>query len=533
MHPYLCVNPKQKIMDAYKTSALTKKHVMWYKVNEFRKKGLNFSQISLKTGLHRCTVSKYAHMSEEEFLNSQSYRRQYNHKLDPYEEFVRNSLTESPFLSAAQIEDWLKERYADFPSVNSKTVFNFVRYIRRKYDLSKSEGHDVRAYAKLPETPYGEYGQVDFGEQWMKRDDGRRLKVYFFVMVLSRSRQKFVYVSQSPFTTAKTVYAHELAFAYYGGKPKNLIYDQDKVLITDENLGDIILTRKFSTFVASEHLQVTFCRKSDPESKGKVENAVKYVKYNFLRGRRFYSVDRLQQEVLAWLDRTGNGTVNGSTHRIPKLVFEEEQKHLIPYTGVPTEPVENEMKIHHVRKDNTITYKGNFYSLPLGTYRGANTRVWVNESDGSLVIYSNDTGKVTAIHRVAEGKGMFICKPEHVREQYETNDDMENEIRSYIGNDDFTSMWLHHLHESKKRYYLDNIRLLSKGMRDYAQPIIHKALTDCLDRRSYNARMLLEVAETIKRRSAGEIKPEHDTLPEQAYITPDKTSIAQYNNLFI
>ena len=54
---------------------------------------------------------------------------------------------------------------------------------------------------------------------------------------------------RSPFTTALTVYAHELSFAYLGGKPKKIIYDQDKVLIVNENLGDDLLTREFHAFV--------------------------------------------------------------------------------------------------------------------------------------------------------------------------------------------------------------------------------------------------------------------------------------------
>ena len=68
---------------------------------------------------------------------------------------------------------------------------------------------------------------------------------------MSRSRQKFVYFSCTPFTSALAVYAHELAFAYFGGKPRRIIYDQDKVLLVRENLGDLILTR---TFLPDGHL---------------------------------------------------------------------------------------------------------------------------------------------------------------------------------------------------------------------------------------------------------------------------------------
>lgn len=87
----------------------------------------------------------------------------------------------------------------------------------------------------------------------------------------------------------------------------------------------MILTKKFSSFAASEHLDVIFCRKNDPQSKGRVENAVKHVKYNFLRGRRFVSIEQLQKEAEAWLERTGNGTMNGSTYRIPSEDFKAHE----------------------------------------------------------------------------------------------------------------------------------------------------------------------------------------------------------------
>lgn len=113
------------------------------------------------------------------------------------------------------------------------------------------------------------------------------MKVYFFAIVLSRSRQKFIHFSRRPFDTELAVYAHELAFQYFGGKPRKIIYDQDRVLISRENLGDLVLTTKFQSFVKEQHFLPVFCRKADPESKGKVENVVKYVKGNFLSGRLF------------------------------------------------------------------------------------------------------------------------------------------------------------------------------------------------------------------------------------------------------
>ncbi len=86
---------------------------------------------------------------------------------------------------------------------------------------------------------------------------------------MSRSKQKFVYFSCTPFTSALAVYAHELAFAYFGGKPRRIIYDQDKVLLVRENLGDLILTRTFRAFVNEQHFQPVFCRPADPKAREK------------------------------------------------------------------------------------------------------------------------------------------------------------------------------------------------------------------------------------------------------------------------
>lgn len=149
------------------------------------------------------------------------------------------------------------------------------------------------------------------------------------------------------------------------------------MLIHKENLGTPILTKDFTTFVATEHFTPLFCRKEDPETKGKVENVVKYVKYNFLKDRTFVNIATLQEEGLSWLERTGNGLVHNTTKQVPSEVFDEERKHLMPYHGTPREPESHQRQIH-VRKDNTVYHSQNYYSVPTDTplpclYRGENT----------------------------------------------------------------------------------------------------------------------------------------------------------------
>lgn len=153
---------------------------MWYKVRELQSKGLNKTQTGKYLGVDRSTVRRYLQMSREEFVRKQSAHRKYELKLGKYEEYVRGMLEEYPYISSARMHDWLRECYPDFPVVCDKTVFNFVERVRLKYGIGKkSEARIRRDYEKLPDTPYGEYAQADFGEKWMPARNGGSTKVYF------------------------------------------------------------------------------------------------------------------------------------------------------------------------------------------------------------------------------------------------------------------------------------------------------------------------------------------------------------------
>ena len=153
---------------------------MWYKVRELQSKGLNKTQIGKHLGVDRSTVRKYLQMSREDFVRRRNSHRKYTLKLAGYEDYVRGTLEEYPYISAARMHDWLRECYPDFPKVCDKTVFNFVEKVRCKYGIGKkSEARIRRDYEKLPDTPYGKYAQADFGEKWMSAENGRSTKVYF------------------------------------------------------------------------------------------------------------------------------------------------------------------------------------------------------------------------------------------------------------------------------------------------------------------------------------------------------------------
>ena len=520
-------------MNAYELESPERKLVMWYKCNEKKSQGLTKAQIARELGLDVKTVRKYLRMSYDEFKSSESYKRMYIKVLDPYESKVYGWLDEHPDLSASQIHDWLRERYDNLPEVNGKTVYNFVKYIRAKYNIEKPILSAPREYGKVEETLYGEYAQVDFGEMWMQDEGKRKVKVYFFVMILCRSRKKYVWFSKSPFTSELAIYAHEKAFEYYGEKPKKIIYDQVAVLIHSENLGDYILTKSFNAYVNQAHFQCVFCRKSDPESKGKVENAVKYVKYNFLRGRTFVSIDQLNEEGVRWLSRTANGLPHHGTKLVPDEVFKEEKPYLTPYYGKPEMPKKG-MAMYKVHKNNAISYHGCEYSLPSGSYKNKSSFVWVDISGECMEIYDGETGKRVAAHRISEEKGQYVLDPSHRKQSHIPMSKQEKAILEYCNYDTLTGMWLENLQHDKIRYYKDNLRVLFTEMRHFEPSTLHHAFEKSLDCGMYNAKDLISLCDRIGKRipvrDAGVNRAQ--ILPEIIKESPDRTDIKQYSQYF-
>ena len=110
-----------------------KKVFMWYKVKELHTRGLNYSQIEQEIGLHRKTVRKYLKMDEQRFIKWIEQSKHLTKKLSRNHDYVHQLLDTHPYLSAAQIEDRLKEDFADLPTVHSKTVYNFTESIRSHY----------------------------------------------------------------------------------------------------------------------------------------------------------------------------------------------------------------------------------------------------------------------------------------------------------------------------------------------------------------------------------------------------------------
>jgi transposase len=314
-------------------------------------------------------------MSPDEFEGFIKEMKVRKKKPEPYSNEILSWLKEFPDLSAAQVFDWLEEKYKILP-FSEETLRRYIRFLRQKHNILKIP--KTRDYEGVEELPMGKQMQVDFGEIKVKKEDGKYIRLYVMCFVLSYSRYKYCEWQSRPFTTSDIIRIHENAFEYYGGMPEEIVYDQDHVILVSENHGDLIFTREFAGYHQRRKFKIYMCRKADPESKGKVENVVGFVKNNFARHRTFYNIDRWNEDCISWLERRGNGKVHGTTRKVPAQVFLEEKKCLKPILDKIKTKSSSLSLTYQVKKDNTVPIKGNRYSVPKGTYKGPQTYVKVS-----------------------------------------------------------------------------------------------------------------------------------------------------------
>ena len=197
-------------------------------------KALKYSQrgAAEALGIHRDTVRRYWNMSVEDYEAEVAKIRKIS-MLDEFKTVILSWIKANSRISSAQICDWLKENYpGDF---KERTVSRYVNRLRSDYNLPRVI--NPREFTAVEELPPGQQMQVDFGEMYMPRAEGGRIKIRFAAFVLSHSRYKFVWFQSRPFCTVDLITALRECFKYIGGMPRELVFDQDSIVCVSENNG--------------------------------------------------------------------------------------------------------------------------------------------------------------------------------------------------------------------------------------------------------------------------------------------------------
>jgi len=499
---------------------------MYREIHQLKQIGLNKSQIARRMNISRETVTKHLAMTTEDFKKYLEGLEMRQRKLDVVHNDILSWLREYPELSNSQVLDWLQERLK-IGGVCEGTVRNYVMDIREKYNIPKVTY--VRSYEAMDDPPMGHQMQVDFGEFKAKSSNRNIIKLYFIAFVLSHSRYKYVRWLDRPFTTHDVVMMHENAFEFYGGIPYEAVYDQDHLILVSENAGDLILTQEFSSYVKSRKFSVHMCRRGDPESKGRIENVVGFVKKNFARCRTFHSLENWNEQCIAWLERTGNGKKHNITNKIPAEVFADERQYLKPAAlKMHIEKSSKGSISALIRKDNTVRYLSNRYTLPQNTYDGTEKYADLEAtSDGLLIIYSQDTGQEITRHEISFENGKLVKNNDHRRDKSKKIAEYVEQLLMLLPQSLQAKVFVDKLRERKPRYIRDQLQIIEKNIKDVDNCIIEKALNYCIKQKLYSATEFTDALQYFKEYIPDSKKESTLTVP--AEIKP----IAEIDNYII
>lgn len=466
---------------------------MYSSIQSLKEKGFSIRQVSRLIRVSRNTIRKYWEMPAEDYAAAlQSVNRL--SALSAYEPPVLHWLESFPCMTAAQVRDWLCEKY--HVDAAERTVRRFVTELRKKHGITKL-ALPRRDYEAVDELPMGFQLQMDFGVKSVRDAySSRYVKLYVAAFSLSCSRYKWGLFQDRPFTAEDLVRALYGCFEYIGGMPRQLVYDQDSILVVSENSGDIIHTHAFAAFLQETRLQTLVCRKSDPETKGKIEAVVRFIKGNFMDNRLYMGLPLWNQSFEEWLERTGNGRVHETTKRRPSELFSEEQEHLLPLYGTPSEPNQENMS-RTVRKDNTVLFRSNRYSLPLGSFNAQKTVDFELVGD-QLRIYTT-TGDLLAQHALCPDKGKLIKADAH---RYERNEKIQERLEKTVSllGEDFRE-YLTALCRAKPRYVKEQLALVVKTCESYGRDTTLKAISFCAKQELWSASDLAGAAAALAERT--------------------------------
>jgi transposase len=386
---------------------------MYREIVKLKDQGYSRLGASQKLKIDRKTVRKYWDMSEDEYRKLRVSYLYRDKDFEAYRDEILEIYQANEFekLPMSSVYDYLEELYGQLPATE-KTLRNYIHYLHVTNQLEFRD--QQRCYRQVAEQPYGKQLQIDFGEYTTRTG----YKLYIFASVLSASRYKYVVFQERPFTTVDVI-DHLLAcFDFLGGIPKELVIDQDSVLVVSENHGDIIYTKKFRSFIDEMELAMYVCRKADPESKGKIENVIKFVKYNFLASRDFDDLDEANRRLSEWLVRRANGKISQATKRMPAEMFEEEKPRLRALKNSIFR--KNSLKGREDRRvddKSFISVNGSQYSVPT---RYRNKTVEIYRTNDDLFIFDAAGGEEICRHSQTPLPGQKVVSREHFR-QLETS----------------------------------------------------------------------------------------------------------------
>jgi transposase len=249
------------------------------------------------------------------------------------------------------------------------------------------------------------HAQVDFGEA-VAVIGGVRQKLHFFCMDLPQSDAPFVKAYAAE-TTEAFLDGHVSAFAFFGGVPLSILYDNTRIAVAKIcGDGKRERTRAFTELVSHYLFRDRFGRPGKGNDKGKVEGLVKYARSNFMTP---IPVAASFDDLNAMLAERCRSRQAERAGRHAETIGGRLAADLAAFRELPAVPLEPcEKRSARVSSTGLVRYRGNDYSVP--TAHGFQDVMVKGFVDEVVILFGGDE---IARHRRCYGSGTFVFDPLH------------------------------------------------------------------------------------------------------------------------
>ena len=249
------------------------------------------------------------------------------------------------------------------------------------------------------------HAQADFGEA-DAIIAGVMHRAHFFVMTLPHSDACFV--AAYPAATAEAwLDGHNAAFAFFGGVPQSILYDNDKCLVSrilpD---GTRQRTRSFSGLQSHYLFEDRYGRPGKGNDKGNVEGVVGYARRNFMVPRpRFASWDAFNAQLEEQCRNRQGEVVRGHRESIGERLRRDCEALMV----LPPAPFDAcDKQGTRVSSLSLVRYRTNDYSVPVAY---GHREVWIRGYVHEVVIGCG--GGIIARHPRSYERDDMVFDPIH------------------------------------------------------------------------------------------------------------------------
>lgn len=361
-------------------------------VRTLHQQGWTIKRLSRELGLARNTIRRALRQSY-----SRSRTRRAPTVLTPFLTSLHQRASQVHWNATRLCQDLRERGYAG----SYDQVVRAVRPLREAVRLAE-------AATMRFETAPGQQAQVDWGSTWVLFGTAR-VRAHLFVMTLGYSRRCTVEATLDE-TLATFLACHERAFEWFGGMPKEILYDNPKTVVVQHDAQGRVLRWNpvLADFLGYYGVAPKACPLYRARTKGKVESGVKYVKRNFLPGRVFTGLADLNRALRTWVTTVADQRVHGTTHQRPLDRFHEEAGQLTPFGSRPPY-VLPKLVVRRVAPDCLVDFETNRYSVP-ATYVGQAVEVRPRDRETVEVWWR---GQVVATHSRRHGRFEWSVDPAH------------------------------------------------------------------------------------------------------------------------